>query len=190
LKASIRAAEGRTLLSELIVRFPSPFEDVSLPEVARSFGADLLLLNLFDVNRPRISGLPVEEGEEVVRLAKRFTGRPVGVNLEPVDHDPSMMEKQIPISAGRTLNTDSLRKVKELCFDFVCLTGNPKTGVTNDAILRGIRLARERLREELMIIAGKMHAAGTSEGWTEEEDRKSTRLNSSHVKISYAVFCL
>src|SRR5690606_41794002 len=24
----------------------------------------------------------------------------------------------------------------------------------------------------------------------EEQDRKSTRLNSSHVKISYAVFCL
>src|SRR5690606_40128551 len=36
-----------------------------------------------------------------------------------------------------------------------------------------------------------------STGWSEEygqvvgvEDRKSTRLNSSHVKISYAVFCL
>src|SRR5690606_41577245 len=27
-------------------------------------------------------------------------------------------------------------------------------------------------------------------GWTEGADRKSTRLNSSHVKISYAVFCL
>src|SRR5690606_39436583 len=27
-------------------------------------------------------------------------------------------------------------------------------------------------------------------GVTEEQDRKSTRLNSSHVKISYAVFCL
>src|SRR5690554_7738202 len=26
-------------------------------------------------------------------------------------------------------------------------------------------------------------------GWI-EEDRKSTRLNSSHVRISYAVFCL
>src|SRR5690606_41362447 len=25
---------------------------------------------------------------------------------------------------------------------------------------------------------------------TKQEDRKSTRLNSSHVKISYAVFCL
>src|SRR5436309_7430654 len=27
-------------------------------------------------------------------------------------------------------------------------------------------------------------------GWLVVEDRKSTRLNSSHVKISYAVFCL
>src|SRR5690606_40119588 len=27
-------------------------------------------------------------------------------------------------------------------------------------------------------------------GKTDEQDRKSTRLNSSHVKISYAVFCL
>src|SRR3989442_7176470 len=28
------------------------------------------------------------------------------------------------------------------------------------------------------------------EGLRREEDRKSTRLNSSHVRISYAVFCL
>src|SRR6266511_5513505 len=26
--------------------------------------------------------------------------------------------------------------------------------------------------------------------WSADRDRKSTRLNSSHVKISYAVFCL
>src|SRR5690349_22292662 len=31
----------------------------------------------------------------------------------------------------------------------------------------------------------------TREAWrTLEQDRKSTRLNSSHVEISYAVFCL
>src|SRR5690606_39426707 len=30
----------------------------------------------------------------------------------------------------------------------------------------------------------------TSMESTKQEDRKSTRLNSSHVKISYAVFCL
>src|SRR5256885_5935413 len=28
------------------------------------------------------------------------------------------------------------------------------------------------------------------DGWVAEEDRKSTRLNSSHLVISYAVFCL
>src|SRR5690554_7706989 len=27
-------------------------------------------------------------------------------------------------------------------------------------------------------------------GWESKRDRKSTRLNSSHVRISYAVFCL
>src|SRR3712207_6922704 len=27
-------------------------------------------------------------------------------------------------------------------------------------------------------------------GWLERKDRKSTRLNSSHANISYAVFCL
>src|SRR5436309_8648432 len=32
--------------------------------------------------------------------------------------------------------------------------------------------------------------AGGQQPMPNEEDRKSTRLNSSHVKISYAVFCL
>src|SRR3712207_7363523 len=31
---------------------------------------------------------------------------------------------------------------------------------------------------------------GRSYGRSDEEDRKSTRLNSSHANISYAVFCL
>src|SRR5699024_12788721 len=33
-------------------------------------------------------------------------------------------------------------------------------------------------------------AKARSTGYTETIDRKSTRLNSSHVSISYAVFCL
>src|SRR2546426_6148876 len=31
---------------------------------------------------------------------------------------------------------------------------------------------------------------GPSSSWVERRDRKSTRLNSSHLVISYAVFCL
>src|SRR3712207_8788219 len=34
-----------------------------------------------------------------------------------------------------------------------------------------------------------MHSDGLSANW-DLEDRKSTRLNSSHANISYAVFCL
>src|SRR5699024_12451944 len=41
---------------------------------------------------------------------------------------------------------------------------------------------------------GETEAPGQREGYTflgwRGEDRKSTRLNSSHVSISYAVFCL
>src|SRR5438270_10403775 len=32
--------------------------------------------------------------------------------------------------------------------------------------------------------------AAAGEGWRSRGDRKSTRLNSSHSQISYAVFCL
>src|SRR5690606_39925943 len=38
-------------------------------------------------------------------------------------------------------------------------------------------------------LVGRKHA-GARHGHALGEDRKSTRLNSSHVKISYAVFCL
>src|SRR3712207_7264475 len=35
-----------------------------------------------------------------------------------------------------------------------------------------------------------LFAAGRTRGWRISGDRKSTRLNSSHANISYAVFCL
>src|SRR5215469_3785336 len=38
--------------------------------------------------------------------------------------------------------------------------------------------------------AHRAHIAPAARGGTARRDRKSTRLNSSHVEISYAVFCL
>src|SRR5690625_3181544 len=43
----------------------------------------------------------------------------------------------------------------------------------------------EQREKQLEKLASRMNAAID----VEEEDRKSTRLNSSHVAISYAVFC-
>src|SRR5690606_2297522 len=40
------------------------------------------------------------------------------------------------------------------------------------------------------VVPGELNLMIAGRGITHQEDRKSTRLNSSHVKISYAVFCL
>src|SRR5438132_8233508 len=58
-----------------------------------------------------------------------------------------------------------------------------------DAVRRadlGAQAARDALRPSLRI--GE-HAVGAAPA-RRERDRKSTRLNSSHTVISYAVFCL
>src|SRR5256885_7340989 len=43
---------------------------------------------------------------------------------------------------------------------------------------------------ECLLLLGTAQYHGATCGWREHEDRKSTRLNSSHLVISYAVFCL
>src|SRR5690606_40045536 len=51
------------------------------------------------------------------------------------------------------------------------------------------RLLRARQSKRPPGLGGRSETG--SSGWTRtSKDRKSTRLNSSHVKISYAVFCL
>src|SRR2546430_9796257 len=45
-------------------------------------------------------------------------------------------------------------------------------------------------QEERGLRADREHPCGLGTGAGHQEDRKSTRLNSSHSQISYAVFCL
>src|SRR2546430_5296381 len=57
----------------------------------------------------------------------------------------------------------------------------PKNGDDNPTTRR---LIRANFTHQLMATAGPVVTTGTC------ADRKSTRLNSSHSQISYAVFCL
>src|SRR5699024_12625040 len=50
-----------------------------------------------------------------------------------------------------------------------------------------IRLRRERHRDDCPFAQRRLNSSGLQHS---VPDRKSTRLNSSHVSISYAVFCL
>src|SRR5437773_4525885 len=55
------------------------------------------------------------------------------------------------------------------------------------------RCARGVARGDLVVVRGAVGEAAVGEagrGGRADRDRKSTRLNSSHITISYAVFCL
>ncbi|WP_100011793.1 PEP phosphonomutase [Lentibacillus sediminis] len=159
LKQSIQASEGRVMVSEVFGN-ASLYPGLTNAEYAAAFGADLILLNLFDVNQPSIEGVSVEDPIQVVGELKRLIGRPVGINLEPVDPSADEAETLDLLPQGRTASPESLDQAKKLGVDFVCFTGNPKTGVTNDAILHSVKQAKELFGEDVMIIAGKMHGAG------------------------------
>lgn len=157
LKRSIEAAEGRTIVAEVIGAFPPWHPLVTNAEIVAAFGADLILLNLFDVDAPAVQGLDAS-GDDTVHRLKALVGRPLGLNLEPVDEGADAMESLGALPPGRIASAASLARAKALGFDAVCLTGNPKTGVSNRAILDAIGLARQHFGG--LVIAGKMHAAG------------------------------
>lgn len=160
LKQSIKASEGRVILSENVAGREPYIGDITNAEIARSFGADLILLNGVDVLAPQIAGLENEEGSFVEAL-HRLVGRPIGVNLEPVDNSANMAEERLVISTGRQANLETIQEIERLGLDFVCLTGNPGTGVTNEQIQKTIQLTKEHFSG--LIIAGKMHGAGVDE---------------------------
>lgn len=160
LKTAIKAAEGRTICSENVV-FGSVQGGITNAEVAKAFGADLILLNGFDTLNPFIAGLEACEPKKIIQKLKELVGRPIGVNLEPVDFNAEMLEAQGVIAEGRMCSEKTLKEAANLGFDFICLTGNPGTGVTNHEIAKAIRSARKHFGG--LIIAGKMHGAGVDE---------------------------
>ncbi|WP_314066243.1 haloacid dehalogenase-like hydrolase [uncultured Vagococcus sp.] len=160
LVVAIKANAGRTILAENDVVIPPFSGNLTNSEVVAAFGADLILLNCFDFVSPHIIGVASEDQRPIETL-KRLTGKPIGVNLEPVDvradHEGALQQ----ISSGRVASNDNLRLANEYGFDFICLTGNPSTGVSNKEICHATTRAKELFKG--VVIAGKMHSAGVSE---------------------------
>lgn len=161
LKQAILASEGRTIMAENVPTHPPFLMGVTNAELERAAGADLILFNALDVFHPFINGIPKEAGENPVTWIKKAVGRSIGINLEPVDPNASMHETRSEISIGRLVSPKTLKRANDLGFDFICLTGNPGTGVSNDSIFRSISLAKQYFKG--LVIAGKMHGAGVDE---------------------------
>ena len=159
LKQSIKASAGRVVLSENIVTETPVVPDITNAEIARAFGADLILLNGFDAFHPKVKN--IEEHEQVIETLKQFVGRPIGVNLEPVDDRANMYEQHLEIAEGRQASPETVQVLEALGVDFICMTGNPATGVSNKKIVEAIQNTRNHFSG--LIIAGKMHSSGVDE---------------------------
>ena len=168
-KQSILASEGRTIVAETVVTAAPLLEGVTNAEVMAAFGADLLVLNEFDVMKPAIVGM--EATDNLIAEIKRLTGRPVGINLEPVDSSVEVLDQRVVISEGRQATKATFEKAQVLGVDFVMLTGNPSTGVSNQAIRQSIAMGRENFAG--LLFAGKMHGAGLSEKVLNLEELKN-----------------
>lgn len=153
---SIRLSEGRTVVSEIICPMVPMLYDISNPELAAAFGADIILLNLYDVLSPSVFSVDCLDGESPIKAIKRLTGRFVGVNMEPVD--PDTEHPMIPI--GRQATLENIKLLIEQDADFVVLTGNPKVGVTHESMVKSIKSIKETYKDDIIVVAGRMHASG------------------------------
>lgn len=161
--AAISASEGRLLVCETIGAIMPMLGDVTNAEFVAAMGADIILLNIFDVNHPVVQGLPKTEPEHTIRKIKELTGRPVGINLEPLENDVNSEVDTLDmwkLSSGRAATLENGKKAVEMGVDFIVLTGNPGIGVTNKAITETLKLYKENFGDKVVLVAGKMHAAG------------------------------
>jgi hypothetical protein len=130
---AIRRAEGRTIMCEVLWPSAPLVDGVSNAEVAVAFGADLVLLNMFD-------------GEDLAGISTHL-GRPVGVNVEPADAVPP----------HRRADRANLERLGDA--DFIVVTANPDADVGTGALIAAVELAREVLPGK-PVFAGKMHGSG------------------------------
>ena len=181
IKESIQLSEGRVICCETIGTFiPAHLRTFSNAEIAAVFGADLLLFNMYNTKEPQIFGLPdknpLSKLDPISRLLpqgkgrtladiKEITGRVVGINLEPMKN--SMMAAALPFVIA---NPKNARNAADQGADFICLTGNPSTGVTPQGIADAAAQIKDALAERILIFAGKMHGAGTTDPVICDED--------------------
>jgi hypothetical protein len=165
LLAAIRGSEGRIIAAEMIAPAMAAVYDVSNPELAAGMGADIVILNMLDVGQPAVYAVDVPDPADVLSEVKRLTGRLVAVNLEPVDPAAVRVtddEFGPAGKSGRLATPENVAAAVALGADAIVLTGNPGMGVTNASLARAVAATRAAVGSAVIVMAGKMHAAGSA----------------------------
>ena len=158
---AIAGSEGRTMACETIGAMQPMLGNITNAEFAAAMGADILLLNMFDVQKPEIQGLPETEPMQVVSKLKKLTGRPIGINLEPVENVlEDSGESMWAMTPGRKATLSNGKRAADMGVNMILLTGNPGVGVTNEAITETLRVFKKEIGDRVVLAAGKMHASG------------------------------
>lgn len=147
--AAIRACEGRAIVAETIGVHEPLIDGVTNAELVAAMGADLVLLNVFDLETPQVKGLPPVPPAGVLAEVKRLTGVAVGINLEPVG---------VPV--GRLATAENARLAVQWGAQFLVVTANPGTGARNEDVTAAIRVVSDAVGADAMVIGGRMHGSG------------------------------
>ena len=155
---SIADSEGRVLAAETIGTVTPMLVNITNAEFVTSLGADIIMLNIFDVDHPVINGLVAPE--DTIHEVKRLTGRMVAINLEPAAVRNDGEKSVWSLTEGRRATVENAKKAADMGVDMIVLTGNPGVGVDNRAITKALADLNEAVGDRVILTAGKMHASG------------------------------
>ena len=157
---SIADSEGRVLAAETIGTVTPMLVNITNAEFVTSLGADIIMLNIFDVDHPVINGLPEVAPEDTIHEVKRLTGRMVAIKLEPAAVRNDGEKSVWSLTEGRRATVENAKKAADMGVDMIVLTGNPGVGVDNKAITKALADLNEAVGDRVILTAGKMHASG------------------------------
>ena len=176
---AIKLSEGRVIAAEVVVTSESLIDGVSNVEIAAAFGADIIILNFFDILKKQISGIP-SEIDSIAKL-RDFLGRIIGMNLEPVREDKA---KELGYTPGRLATPENAELAVKDGIDIIVITANPKTRVSLGDIVNATQEIGDAIGEKAIILAGKMHLAGRyGERYTSETIEKLSKAGADGILI-------
>ena len=146
---SIADSEGRVLAAETIGTVTPMLVNITNAEFVTSLGADIIMLNIFDVDHPVINGLPEVAPEDTIHEVKRLTGRMVAINLEPAAVRNDGEKSVWSLTEGRRATVENAKKAADMGVD-----------VDNRAITKALADLNEAVGDRVILTAGKMHASG------------------------------
>src|SRR5207302_4658614 len=118
-------------------------------------------------------------------------GRPSGARIiAPVVHWNLMAQQPLAYLNQEFLESNDSRPIRILSEYLEPLRRFKDQKIQDTVVFFGSARVDSRERAERALQTLRARGDRSADAKYEQEDRKSTRLNSSHVKISYAVFCL